>query len=556
MGFLQTHGVLAARAGCKGTEPGRISRSRLSVVPARWCGPAFPGDESAFMTTLDRRALLRAGLLLPASGVLAACTSGAAAGRLTGTTGDERRRATGRTHAVTLAAMAGPIDLGGPMVTTWTYDGVLPGREIRVRRGDVIEARLVNKLPAATTIHWHGLAVPNAVDGVPGVTQAAVSPGNGFTYRFTASTPGTYWFHPHTGTQLDRGLYAPLIVEDPDEPAAYDHEWTVVLDDWIDGTGYTPSQLLRLLRRGMGAMNMGGGGSGSQGSGGMGGSGTGGQGRASSDPLLMGAASTLLGGDAGDISYPYYLVNGRVATAPHTFRARPGQRARIRLINAGGDTAFRVALGGHRMLVTHTDGYPVTPVETDALLIGMGERYDVTVDLGDGVFPLTALAEGKDATGCALVRTRPGAAPAASARPDELAGRVLGYGQLQPTSAVALPATAPDEVHTLDLTGGMMRYDWGINGRPFNPRTRVPIREGQRIRITFRNRTTMFHPMHIHGHTFQISGSGPRKDTVNVLPGQAVTCDFNADNPGQWMTHCHNVYHAEAGMMTILGYRT
>ena len=131
---------------------------------------------------------------------------------------------------------------------------------------------------------------------------------------------------------------------------------------------------------------------------------------------MSGARSALLGGDAGDVRYPYYLINGRVRGAPRTFAARPGQRARIRFINACADTTFRVALGGHQMTVTHTDGYPVAPVRADALLVGMGERYDVQVTLGDGVFPLTALAEGKNATALALVRTG-GGRPAARYHP-------------------------------------------------------------------------------------------------------------------------------------------
>jgi len=126
---------------------------------------------------------------------------------------------------------------------------------------------------------------------------------------------------------------------------------------------------------------------------------------------MTGARSVLLGGDAGDVRYPYYLINGRARRAPRTFAARPGQRARIRFINAAAEAAFRVALGGHVMTVTHTDGYPVAPVRADALLIGMGERYDVQVRLGDGVFPLTALAEGKNATALALVRTGAGNPP-------------------------------------------------------------------------------------------------------------------------------------------------
>jgi FtsP/CotA-like multicopper oxidase with cupredoxin domain len=360
-----------------------------------------------------------------------------------------------------------------------------------------------------------------------------VRAGSNFTYRFVADAPGTYFFHPHVGVQLDRGLYAPLIVEDPAEPGAYDHEWTVVLDDWIDGTGTTPDQVLAALRNGMSDM------------GGM-----------DMDSMLMGATSELLGGDAGDVKYPHYLINGRISSAPRTFRARPGQRVRLRVINAGSDTAFRVALGEHRMRVTHTDGFPVIPVETDALLIGMGERYDVLVTLSSGVFPLTALAEGKDSTGLALVRTASGAPPRSSVRPRQLTGRLLRYADLRPAGPVPLAAKTADIEHVLELTGSMTNYDWGLNGRPYDPSRPLPVLSGQRVRITFRNRTTMWHPMHIHGHTFQVNGDGPRKDTAIVLPNQTVTCDFNADNPGRWMTHCHNAYHAEAGMMSVLGYRT
>ena len=276
--------------------------------------------------------------------------------------------------------------------------------------------------------------------------------------------------------------------------------------------------------------------------------------------MLSGAASPLLGGDAGDVRYPYYLINGRVRTAPRTFTARPGQRVRIRFINAAADTAFRVALGGHTLTVTHTDGYPVNPVQAGALLLGMGERYDVQVSLGDGVFPLVALAEGKNSTALALIRTAAGSAPPATIRPAELDRVLRGYGALQPASSVALPSRQPDVTHRLELTGGMARYNWGINGMPLDMSSpgalRFLMRQGQRVRVIFANTTAMYHPMHIHGHTFAVNGSGTRKDTVIVLPGHQVACDFDADNPGQWMTHCHNLYHAtESGMMAVLGYQ-
>lgn len=216
------------------------------------------------------------------------------------------------------------------------------------------------------------------------------------------------------------------------------------------------------------------------------------------------------------------------------------------------------------MTVTHTDGHPVRPVRTRALLLGMAERYDVLVTLQDGVFPLVASTEGKNAAAMAAVRTAAGPMPSPGARPAELAGVLRGYGKLRPAGETP-PARQPDVMARLELTGSMGTYQWGIGGHadPMGDRSPEPsyprlatVSQGQRMRVTWINTTTMFHPMHIHGHSFRINGTGPVKDTVNVLPGQRVTCDFDAGNPGQWMTHCHNVYHEQSGMMGIIGYIT
>jgi FtsP/CotA-like multicopper oxidase with cupredoxin domain len=561
------------------------------------------------VTEIDRRTLLRSGLAATTLGTLSAasgCTAAAPSAKPGKPTAgphligpdspqvaatEAARRRTGSVVPVALAAAAGSVDLGGVVVNTWSYHGQVPGPEIRVRKGDVVQATLGNQLPAQTTVHCHGVAIRNNMDGVPMMTQAPVPAGQAFTYRFTAGDPGTYWYHPHVGVQLDRGLYGPLIVEDPAEPAPYDQEWTVVLDDWIDGTGHTPDQVLTDLRQGMTGTNMPSaspspsttGMRGMSGrtmasppssKGGMSGmpatnmaspspsmGGMASAGGSGSSPLLSGATSRLLGGDAGDVRYPYYLINGRIRTAPRTFTGRPGQRVRIRFINAGADTAFRVALGGHTMTVTHTDGFPVAPQPAGALLIGMGERYDVQVTLGDGVFPLAALAEGKNSTALALVSTGMGTPPAPDVLPRELYSPVTTSFALKPTATAALAARQPDVTYKLQLTGGMARYNWGINGRPFDMAQpgalRYLMKQGQRVRVVFANTTTMYHPMHIHGHTFQVAPGGPRKDTVLVLPRQQVACDFDADNPGQWMTHCHNLYHSpEGGMMAVLGYQT
>ncbi|AJE81650.1 multicopper oxidase family protein [Streptomyces coelicoflavus] len=544
------------------------------------------------MKSINRRSVLLAGLGAAGTGALAACGGSGGSGSgdkvLVSPSGaavaaaEKKRTSTGRTHKLTLTAAPARIDLGGGvMPRTWAFDGRTPGKEVRLSVGDTLAAELSNQLPGrtATSIHWHGLALRNDMDGVPPLTQAAVRAGSTFTYRFTADAPGTYFFHPHVGVQLDRGLYAPLIVEDLREPLAYDDEWVVLLDDWVDGVTGTPDEVFAELRHGMGGMSghmdTAGTPSASSGMDGhdMGDMGGMDMGEASSPPasavapsggmamkfMLMGATSKLLGGDAGDVKYPHHLVNGKVATDPDVYRGKPGRKVRLRIINAGSDTAYRVALGDHKLTVTHTDGYPVQHQEVDALLVGMGERYDVLVTLGDGVFPLVALAEGKNASGLALVRTGSGSAPSASVRPRELDGMIMTASQLRAADDVRLASAKTDVTHQVKLTGGMEKYNWAINGRPFdmadpqaNP---ILVQEGQRVRLDFVNGTDMWHPMHLHGHTYQLGSSGPRKDTTIVLPRTKTSVFLDADNPGQWMLHCHNAYHGEAGMMANVAYR-
>ncbi|WP_036528936.1 multicopper oxidase family protein [Nocardia sp. CNY236] len=506
------------------------------------------------LAPISRRGFLALGMGATTAAALAACSAGPSRPRALVEPDSEpvraaenaRRAADARIRPVSLRAAPATVDLGGVQVRTWTYGGDLPGQAIRVDRGDVLRATLSNGLTEPTTVHWHGIALRNDMDGMPGLTQPPVEPGAGFDYEFTVPHAGTYFFHPHVGVQLDRGLYAPLIVEDRADGRDYDIEAVVVLDDWLDGVdGRDPNQQLRQLQaQGMSGM----------GHGGM------------QDMHHDGAPSmvvpthpdTPLGSDAGDIAdYPYYLVNGRIEADPVTFAAKPGQRMRLRMINAASDTAFRVAVAGHQLRVTHTDGYPVQPVTTASLLIGMGERYDAIIELGDGVFPLVASAEGKSGQGFALIRTGSGAPPPAAVRPEELSVAPLTADRLTASDSARLDHRAPDT--TLDLTLGqhMRDYVWTINGRVFDEHTALDVVEGQRVRLRFINETMMFHPMHLHGHTFQMvtpTGVGPRKDTAIVLPRQTVEVDFHADNPGQWMVHCHNAYHGEAGMMSVLSY--
>lgn len=333
------------------------------------------------------------------------------------------RRAGQRSLDVALEPAADQVDLGGPVVSTWSYASRLPGQEIRVTRGDLLRVQVRNSLPAPTTVHWHGIAITNTMDGVPALTQAPIAPSATFAYEFSVPDPGTYWFHPHVGTQLDTGLSAPLIVEDPNEPADYDHELVVVFDDWLDGTGRTPDQVLADLHtHGMGSMN----------GGGMGGTGMG--------------QSALLGGDAGDVSYPYYLANGHIPTAARSYTAKAGQRIRLRLINAGADTAFRIGLPDQTMTLTHTDGYPITPTPARAVLLGMGERLDAIITMPNHPVPILGLAEGKN--GLALLTLQPATTITPGSDPHAAADVLMTQpvtlaNTLRATEAVTLTPRAP-----------------------------------------------------------------------------------------------------------------
>ena len=521
-------------------------------------------------TPMTRRGFLAAGVLGGAA--LVAC-SRSTTGNAPGAAGapdaiaaaEAARPHTGKTVTAQLNPGTADIDLGGTRARTLAYNNQVPGPLIRANVGDEIAVSVNNGLDHATSMHWHGLAVRNDMDGASPATPD-IAAGGDFTYRFSSPYPGTYWAHPHTGLDTDYGLYIPIIIDDPTDPIRYDAEWIVMLDDWTSGVGSSPEQIYQGLRpKGGSGQNPTSGMPGMPGMGGMGPMsgmggmpGMGGMGSMSGTPGVgVAGTSDLLGGDGGDVNYPYYLINGRIPAAASTFTAKPGQRIRIRIINAGADTAFRVALAGHRMTVTHTDGFPVVPTDVDAVLLGMGERYDVIVTAGDGVFPLVASAEGKNAVARAMLSTATGSAPDAAFRPPELTQLVGTVDTFTATPQVQLPTNA-DLALQARLSGTMMHYDWAINGRPYDQTVPLTIQQGQHATLTFANATMMWHPMHLHGHTFQVikpDGSpGPRKDTVIVKPMQTLTVRLVADNPGIWMLHCHNAYHMGAGMMTTLNY--
>ncbi|MBP2238821.1 FtsP/CotA-like multicopper oxidase with cupredoxin domain [Sinorhizobium kostiense] len=416
-----------------------------------------------------------------------------------------------------------------PETDVWTYNGTVPGSVVRLRQGE--RARLVveNRLDQETTVHWHGIRLPNAMDGVPGLTQPPIEPGKSFVYEFTPPDAGTFWYHPHANSleQLGRGLAGAMIVEES-EPVAVDRDLVWVISDWRlnDGGGIAP----RFGNRMEAAMS----------------------------------------GRVGNT----VTVNGRVSEA-ESFLA--GERVRLRIVNASLARIMALRFEGHRPTIVALDGQPCDPHEPEngRILLGPamrvdlaldlggepGRRYDVIDDFYDGLsYRLTQLAY--DAR--RPIRDHSVDAPVAL-----------------PRNPLPEPDLASSERHTLTLQGGMMGGGmmgggggmmgmghgavWAINGQSMNGdghagmEPALVFERGRSVVLELRNETAWWHPMHIHGHSLKVLSRNGRavphrqwQDTVLMAPKDVVEAAFVADNPGDWMLHCHVMDHQMSGMMTVL----
>jgi FtsP/CotA-like multicopper oxidase with cupredoxin domain len=476
------------------------------------------------------------------------------------------------------------VELGRRTARTWTYGAGIPGPELRLKQGEPVRIRVENGLPDETTIHWHGVRTENAMDGVPDMPLPAIQPGESFTYELVPPDAGTYWFHPHVGMQLDRGLYGALIVDARDETLDYDREVVLVLDDFLDGIAGTPdARLEKLLAEGMQMPGMSGGQGGhDMGGHDMGGHGTGfAMGLGAMDVGALGDGTLVvpgryvtLGGedpvsgtlpglgnflaarqlDAGDVQFPLYLVNGRPPADPFAVEIRRGERVRLRVINASSDTLFAFSVDDHPLTLVSSDGQAVDPVTGDAVFVGMGERADLLLDADrPGAYRMLALPLGKAGRAVATLRymDAPQSAMPAALAPVKQPARMIAYEDLR--DATGTPAAVPDRRLRLDLAQDESKpYKWSMGGQSWPDVDMIEVGHGERVRFVIRNKTMMAHPMHIHGHFLRDSSTspaGPMKDTIVIPQQREVTLDLLADNPGEWMFHCHNLYHQSAGMM-------
>ncbi|WIY62936.1 multicopper oxidase family protein [Bacillus arachidis] len=457
---------------------------------------------------------------------------------------------------VTLVAKEAKQKLSnGVVVPVWTFNGSSPGPEIRVKQGERVKITLKNELSAPVSIHWHGYPVPNNMDGIPGVTQDAIEPEKSFTYEFEANVPGTYWYHSHQDSvnQLDRGLYGTLVVEDTNEK--YDKDYTLMLDEWVTDEKEIDKQIKEMTK---GKTEKSDGDKSDMDHGDM----------KSMDHSDMNMESDMEGHDMS--MYDLFTINGKSGDLVEPLKVKKGDKVRLRLVNAG-YLSHNIHVHGHDVKVIATDGQPINDpkvVKDEVISIAPGERYDVEFTANNpGKWYVEDHGEGKDIKGMKAIIEYDGS--------KEMKDKANEKEKL-PTLDIAKYGTKKvgdfkldqqyNAKYTMDLNtemnGNEMVYT--INEKTFPNIDPIQVKKGDLVKVKLVNRSKMDdHPMHLHGHFFQvlskngqqIEGSPIVKDTLNLKPGEEYEVAFVADNPGEWMFHCHDLHHASAGMVTEVEYK-
>jgi CopA family copper-resistance protein len=492
-------------------------------------------------------------------------------------------------------------------------NGGIPAPTLEFTEGDDAEITVVNDVAdQEVSLHWHGILLPPEEDGVAYVNTPPIFPGKSRTFKFKIRQHGTYWYHSHTMLQEQKGVYGAIVIHPKKETIKADKEAVVVLSDWSDENA---DQIIRNLKKDgdyylykknsirsiVGAVKAGGLGT------------------------YFGNEWIRMGGmDLSDVGYDAFLINGKKDSQLLT--AHPGEKIRIRIINAGSSSYFHVSLGQTPMKVISADGVDIEPIEAKELLIGMAETYDILFTVPEHK-NLELRATSQDVTGHASTWIGMGekvsapdkpvpdlytpmdhgahaghatAGPAGHAGHDMAAMKsadphaghtmpmdhskmdhskmdhskmknelpwqesvlprvdTLSVDDLKSLAPTTLPKDAKRFDVKLVLGGDMSRYVWHINGKSIHEDRLISINEGDVVRFTFENSTMMHHPMHLHGHFFRVLNKydefSPLKHTVDVPPMGTRTIEFYANEPGQWMLHCHNLFHMESGMARVIKY--
>ncbi|HEX3990948.1 MAG TPA: multicopper oxidase domain-containing protein [Acetobacteraceae bacterium] len=431
--------------------------------------------------------------------------------------------------------------------------------------GERFRIGLANEAGVPTLIHWHGQLPPWKQDGFPWPETPPIANGVVQDYDYVPIA-GTYWMHSHHDLQEQRLMVAPLIVHDN---ATLLEDWQEVVLLLHDFTFRSPDEVLAGLT-GTGVADV------------MARNAAGGDERTggrtlplsgAGDMLAMPGSRMAMAGkdmsrpaamrmDLNDVRYEAFLANDRTLADPEIVRVERGGRVRLRIINGASSSQFWIDLGALNGRVVATDGHPVHPVTGNRFPMAIAQRLDILIDLpSSGVFPVLARLEGAGRqTGIVLATA--GARIPLFADNSQTNPPVDNSLEIRLAAANPLSVRPADLVHTIALGGQMKPYAWSMNGEYWPHVAPLMLSEGQRVEIELVNHTMMAHPIHLHGHTFQviaINGQpvlGAVRDTVLVPPMMGrVRIAFDADNPGRWAIHCHNLYHMVTGMMTEFRYQ-
>ena len=556
-----------------------------------------------------------------------------------GTNGEDRKEEERPIKEYNLTLEQKEMTLGGVTAKAMTINGSIPGPTLEFTEGDFAIINVTNKMDVETSVHWHGLILPNYYDGVPYLNTPPIEPGDTFQYRIPINQSGTYWYHSHTMLQEQKGVFGSIIIQPKEKTLDYDKDLIVMLSDW---TNEKPLNVLRNLKRGNEWYQVK---------------------KGTAVPLsrvikegALGAQfkfwrDRMEGADISDIYYPAFLTNGKKVAEYPEFK--PGEKVRLRFINASASTYYWMDFGGGNPIIVASDGIDVEPVHKSRFLFGIAETYDVIVTIPEGTLEITATTQdgsgntslhlGQGTLFPAVVIDRPDkvemmkqmakmdmkmGAPAMvgnqkkktpevlmqkygmkmdmkdgqmkmnmgntmemkkdsmSMNHNETSDKMKGhmnhdtskmkkdssvfdystrktyfnYDFLKAKENTTFEADAPVNEILLNLTGNMQRYIWSMNGVPLSETDNIKIKGGEVTRITLNNITMMHHPMHLHGHFFRVINENgersPLKHTVNVPPMQKVIIEFYNEEVGDWIFHCHVLYHMMGGMARVFSYDT
>ena len=510
------------------------------------------------------------------------------------------------------------VNFSGKEKRAIAVNGQIPMPTLTFTEGDIAEIVVHNKLKESTSLHWHGVFLPNKEDGVPYLTQMPIEPNETFTYRFPIIQSGTHWYHSHSGLQEQLGMYGSLVLLKKKDDSTFRKgiddlpQVPIILSEWTD---IKPENVHRMLHNANDWFAI-----------------KKGTTQSYTEAIKTGHFKTKIGNewkrmlamDVSDVYYDKFLINGKSESQLSQFKA--GEKVRLRISNGGASSYFWLSYAGGKMTVVANDGNDVEPVEVDRLIIGVSETYDVVVTIPNEDTAYEFLATPEDRTKSASIYLGNGKIQLKSRMPKlkyfegmkmmngmmnmdgsmddmgmemslqkmdmntvmypEITGNpemkmdnmkmegemnqsnhsmnqnqdivTLNYGMLKAPHPTTLPKDAPVRELRFELTGNMNRYVWSMDNKVLSETDKILIKKGENVRITLYNGSMMRHPMHLHGHDFRVlNGQGefaPLKNVLDIMPMETDTIEFLANTEGDWFFHCHILYHMMAGMNRVFSY--